>query len=106
MFETLLAYCSLSRTTQPILAARMRLNEIYTLLRGTTQTLQELIADATDYKAEILRAESAAERMTLARKLAIQRLAKGVVPELDACFAALDLDKLGLATIDMQQQAA
>ncbi len=29
--------------------------------------------------------------MVLAQKLATQRLARGVIPELDACFAALEL---------------
>jgi hypothetical protein len=32
--------------------------------------------------------------VALARRLAIQRLARGVLPELDACFAALDLQSL------------
>jgi hypothetical protein len=34
-------------------------------------------------------------KLTLAQKLANRRLALGVVPELDACFAALALDTAG-----------
>lgn len=90
-FETLLAYCTASDVVQPRLAARMNLNEVYARLRGTDHSLLELAADITDYKAEIAKAESPADKLALAQKLATRRLARGVVPELDACFAALDL---------------
>jgi len=53
--------------------------------------LIELAADSTDYKAKIATAGAASEKLALAQKLATQRLARGVVPELDACFEALDL---------------
>ena len=54
-------------------------------------SLVDLAMDATDYKAAIARAKDTAEKVALARKLATARLACGVVPELDACFAALEL---------------
>lgn len=90
-FETLLAYCTASGVVQPRTAACMTFNEVYARVRGTGQSLLELAADATDYKAEIARADSASDKLALAQKLATRRLACGVVPELDACFAALDL---------------
>jgi hypothetical protein len=90
-FETLLAYCSASGVAQARTAARMTYNEVYARVRGSGQSLLELAADATDYKAEIARAGSASDKLALAQKLATRRLALGVVPELDACFAALDL---------------
>ncbi len=90
-FETLLAYCAASGVVQPRTAACMTFNEVYARVRGTGQSLLELAADATDYKAEIARAGSASEKLALAQKLATRRLACGAVPELDACFAALDL---------------
>jgi hypothetical protein len=90
-FETLLAYCAASGVVQPRTAACMTYNEVYARIRGTGQSLPELAADATDYKAEIARAASAPDRLALAQRLATRRLARGVVPELDACFAALDL---------------
>jgi hypothetical protein len=52
------------------------------------------VADRTDYKAEISRAGAQADKLALAQRLATQRLARGVIPELDACFAALDLHRL------------
>ena len=91
VFDTLLAYCAVSGAVQPRMAACLRYNEIYARVRGAGESLIELAADATDYKAEIVKAGSAAEKMVLVQKLATQRLARGVIPELDACFAALEL---------------
>ncbi|MCB2022175.1 MAG: hypothetical protein KDG44_15380 [Burkholderiaceae bacterium] len=90
-FETLLAYCAASGVVQPRIEACMTYNEVYARVRATHQSLAELAADATDYKAEIAKAASAADKLALAQRLATRRLARGVVPELDACFAALDL---------------
>lgn len=53
-----------------------------------------LATDSTDYKAAIAKASAPSDKLALARRLAIQRLARGVVPELEACFAALDLRPL------------
>jgi hypothetical protein len=97
VFETLLAYCAVSGVVQPRIAACLRHNEVYMRIRGAGQSLLELAADATDYKGEIAKAALAADKMALAHKLATRRLARGVVPELDACFAALDLEALDLA---------
>ena len=93
-FATLLAYCASSGVAQPRMAAFLSYNEVYALARGTGQSLADLAADRTDYKAEIVKASSQPDKLVLAQKLAIQRLARGVMPELDACFAALDLQRL------------
>lgn len=92
-FETLLAYCASSGVVRPV-AAFISFNEVYALVRGTGQSLAELAADRTDYKAEIAKASTQADKLALAQRLATQRLARGVIPELDACFAALDLHRL------------
>ena len=67
-------------------------NEIYARLRGTKSDLATLAEDGTDYKALIVKAPDTAAKLALAQKLATRRLASGVVPELDACFAALALN--------------
>lgn len=90
-FETLLAYCAASGVVQPRIDASMNYNEVYARVRGTHRSLAELAADETDYKAGIAKAASPADKLALAQRLATRRLARGVVPELDACFAALDL---------------
>jgi hypothetical protein len=92
VFETLLEYCAASGTARPDTAARLRYNELYSLIRGTDLSVRELAADPTDYKRQIVGARSMPEKLALGQKLAMRRLAQGVLPELDACFAALALD--------------
>jgi hypothetical protein len=93
-FETLLAYCASTGIAHPNPAAVIAFNEVYALVRGTGQSLAELAADSTDYKALIARAGSQSDRLALAQRLATRRLARGVIPELDGCFAALELQRL------------
>ena len=70
---------------------RLGTNEIYARIRNKGIDLATLARDDTDYKALIVKTKGTAERLALAQKLATRRLASGVVPELDACFAALGL---------------
>ena len=93
-FDTLLAYCASSGAVQPRLEASISFNEVYALVRGTGQSLAELASDRTDYKAAIAKASAQSDKLALAHRLATQRLARGVMPELEACFAALDLHLL------------
>ncbi len=93
-FDTLLAYCASSGGVQPRTAAFISFNEVYALVRGAGQSLAELAADSTDYKAAIAKASTQPEKLALAQRLATQRLARGVIPDLDACFEALDLHLL------------
>lgn len=93
-FDTLLAYCAASGAVHPRPAACISFNEVFALVRGTGQSLAELGADRTDYKAAIAKAGVQSDKLALAHRLAIQRLARGVIPELDACFEALDLPLL------------
>jgi hypothetical protein len=91
VFETLLAYCAMSGAVRPRTGAFMRQNEVYPRIRDAGRSLIGLAMDETNYKAEIAKAFSTFDKVALAQKLATQRLARGVVPELDACFAALEL---------------
>jgi len=105
-FETLLAYCASSRSVQPRPAACISFNEAYALVRGAGQSLAELAADSTDYKAAIAKASAQTDRLALAHRLATQRLARGVIPELDACFEALDLNLLANQSAEAAVPAA
>lgn len=100
-FETLLAFCSAEGIAHPNLAACLSFNEVYALVRGSDQSLAALAADRTDYKALIAKAGPPADKLALAQRLAVQRLARGVMPELDACFAALALMTLPSASAPM-----
>ena len=91
VFEALLRFIEKDRVATVNTACRMSANEIYQRVRGTDASLAELARDETDYKALIMKAGDTHEKVAWARKLATRRLACGVVPELDACFAALEL---------------
>jgi hypothetical protein len=67
-------------------------NEIFARIRYAGMDLQALVDDRTDYKALIASATSTEEKLQLAQRHATRRLALGVMPELDACFAALGLE--------------
>jgi len=80
-----------TRSHRRIRHAAWATNEIYERVKGNGADLATLARDETDYKALIVEAASMADKLALAQKLAARRLASGVVPELDACFAALGL---------------
>jgi hypothetical protein len=106
-FEALLGFIA----KHPLAAAnprcRLGTNEVYERVKGTAADLVELARDETDYKAMIAASDDIGHKLLLAQKLATQRLARGVVPELDACFAALELEGVGVrASADGSPPAA
>ena len=90
-FEPLLSFVRDRPLAQASTRCRLGMNEVYERAKGTETSLADLASDATDYKALIVKAKDTAEKVALARQLATVRLASGVVPELDECFAALEL---------------
>lgn len=91
-FEHLLAFLELRPVATVSTRCRLGTNEVYGRIAGKGVDLAALARDDTDYKALIALAKNTDEKIALAQKLATRRLARGVVPELDACFAALDLE--------------
>ena len=90
-FEHLLAFLAERPLAHANPACRLGVNEIYARIRHSGLDLKEIARDNTDFKSLIAQARDTAEKLALAQKLATRRLASGVVPELDACFAALEL---------------
>ena len=90
-FEILLGFVAEHPVAQANPACRLGLNEVYGRVKGNGADLATLARDDTNYKALIVKAQDTTEKLALAQKLATRRLASGVVPELDACFAALGL---------------
>ena len=91
-FQPLLNFVAAHPVAQADPTCRLGENEIYPRLKTAGMDIVELVHDTTDYKALIAKAGDAAEKLALAQKLATRRLAHGVLPELDACFAALHLE--------------
>ena len=90
-FEPVLAFVRLNPVADVSQDCRLGLNEIYARANEAGIDIATLAKDPTDYKAQIAAATEATKRLTLAHRLATRRLASGVVPKLDACFAALRL---------------
>jgi hypothetical protein len=90
-FDTVLAFIEENPPAKVNTLCRLGANEIYERVKGIGTDLAELASDETDYKALIAKAKDTAEKLAWAQKLATRRLAFGVVPELDQCFAALEL---------------
>lgn len=91
-FHPLLSFVAAHPVAKYDLACRLGENEIYARLKSTGMDIGELVRDNTDYKALIAKAGDSTEKLALAHTLATRRLAHGVLPELDACFAALELE--------------
>jgi MinD-like ATPase involved in chromosome partitioning or flagellar assembly len=94
-FAPLLEFVAKEPIARAEVMCRLGVNEIYQRIKGSAVDLASLARDDTDYKARIVKATNIADKLQLAQQLANQRLARGVVPELDACFAALQLQSLG-----------
>ncbi len=96
-FEPLLSFLQVAPMARVSLDCRLGINEIYGRVSGSGVDLATVAADPTDYKGLIKAEPDFAARLALAQRLATQRLASGVVPELDACFKALRLDEFATA---------
>lgn len=70
--------------------AFVRENELFAELQPSTETVADLVADATDLRAAIRAANDPEAKQALARRLASRRLAAGVQSELDRVFASLE----------------
>lgn len=96
-FELLLAFVAERRIAQADTRCQLGANELYQRLKVTGMTIADLVKDKTDYKTLIAKAGSTQEKLALAQKLATRRLATGVQPEHDTCFAALGIMPIAAA---------
>jgi hypothetical protein len=88
-FDFVLAFIAEQPIATADPACRLNENEIYARIAKSGTDISVLAADTTNYKALIAEAKDTQAKLALAQKLATRRLASGVMPELDACFAAL-----------------
>jgi hypothetical protein len=90
-FASLMEFVAVKKVATIELKAHLTNNEIYQRLKQDGRSITALSADNTDYKKLIAAESEHSKKMVLADKLAVKRLADGVLPELDACYAALKL---------------
>ncbi len=61
-------------------------NDVFGLIRNSGDSLSDVVNDTTDFKSAIKNATDPAEKLALAEKLSVRRLAVGVNQNLDAVF--------------------
>ncbi|WP_412477871.1 StbB family protein [Azonexus sp. IMCC34839] len=69
--------------------AVIHVNDIYGKLKGTEQTIADILNDPTDLKEQLKAAKDSEEKLRISRQIGVKRLAAGVTEELDAVFKAL-----------------
>jgi hypothetical protein len=90
-FNIVLAFLAQHPVVQVNTSCQLGANEIDERIKGSDVDPQTLAHDKTDFKICIAQANGTAKKLGWAQMLATRRLARGVVPELDACFGALQL---------------
>jgi hypothetical protein len=61
-------------------------NEVFALIRNSGESLSDVVNDTTDFKAAIKNASNSSEKLALAERLSVRRLAVGVNQNLDSVF--------------------
>lgn len=69
--------------------AIIHVNDIYGKLKGSEQSISDILLDPTDLKEMLKAATSAEEKLRISRLIGVKRLAAGVTDELDAVFRAV-----------------
>lgn len=69
--------------------ARILHSELYQMLRAAQTTVEELVADGTDWKAELRAADNDDAKQNAVRMLSMKRLAGSAKKNLDAVYAAV-----------------
>ena len=69
--------------------AVIHMNDIYGKLKGTEQSIADILHDPIDLKQQLMAAKDSDEKLRVSRKIGIRRLAAGVTEELNAMFKVL-----------------
>jgi hypothetical protein len=88
-FYPLLAYHEDKKTFTLRPKAAIQFSELYQRLRTLRTTVQELVADKTDWKAKLREAKTEPDKMQAVGMITAKRLAASAQDNLDAVFAAI-----------------
>lgn len=69
--------------------AVIHVNEIFSKLKGSEQSIVDILNDPTDLKEQLMAAKNSEEKLDISRRIGIKRLAAGVTEELDGVFKVL-----------------
>lgn len=89
VFEALFDYHSKFRRFTISADAKILHSELYQMLRAAQTSVNELVADPTDWKAELRKADNDDAKQNAVRMLSMKRLAGSAKKNLDSAFAAV-----------------
>jgi type IV pilus biogenesis protein CpaD/CtpE len=89
VFSGLFAYQAATKRCMISRDALLHVNELYSKLTGAEQNINAIVTDPTDWMKRMNLTDDMNEKIQFMRNLARQRLAAGVLDELDAAFKAL-----------------
>jgi hypothetical protein len=69
--------------------AVIHINDIYGKLKGSEQSIADILKDPTDLKEQLKATKEPEEKLRISRLIGVKRLAAGVSEELDAVFKSL-----------------
>ena len=89
VFSGIFEYATAEKTFTLRPDAVIHMNDIYGKLRGSEQTIADILNDPSDLKEQLKAAKDADEKLRISRQIGVKRLAAGVTEELNAVFKAL-----------------
>lgn len=89
LFSGIFAYATAEKTFTLRPDAVIHMNDIYSKLQGSEQSISDILKDSADLKEQLKTAKDANEKLRISRQIGVKRLAAGVTEELDAVFKAL-----------------
>ena len=89
VFSGIFEYAAAEKTFTLRPEAVIHMNDIYGKLRGSEQTIADILNDTADLKEQLKTAKDADEKLRISRQIGVKRLAAGVTEELNAVFKAL-----------------
>ncbi len=89
VFSGIFEYAAAEKTFTLRPDAVIHMNDIYGKLRGSEQTISDILNDTADLKEKLKAAKDSDEKLRISRQIGVKRLAAGVTEELNAVFKAL-----------------
>ncbi|MCH8622953.1 StbB family protein [Undibacterium sp. TS12] len=89
IFSGLFEYHASAKTFTLKPDAVIHVNDIYGKLKGSEQTIADILNDPADLKEQLKAAKDSDEKLRISRLIGIKRLAAGVTEELDAVYKTL-----------------
>lgn len=89
VFSGIFEYATAEKTFTLRPDAVIHMNDIYGKLRGSEQTIADILNDPADLKEKLKAAKDSDEKLRISRQIGVKRLAAGVTEELNAVFKAL-----------------